>query len=177
AVVVDPPVLHTAKIVNIEPGTVTSSIILGEQPINPFTTLPVSPEVIQQTQAIKGKLLGSSAPKPEVDKAEEALAQLKDKTPEQALKAISNAIGRGDDKLVKAMMDVIDKPPEGITIPQVGKVALTKVYTDQLHSTKTMNPTLKDQVQNAAGAIASKAGVNHRQQVALVGPKGATQGR
>jgi len=145
---------------------------------NPITGGIVSPAVIHKVQEIR-QVLDTSLPRaPEVNNGEKALEMLKGKSSEQAIKAISSAISRGDDKLVKAMMDVIDKPPEGAKIPPIGKVALTKVYTDQIHSTKTMDPKEKAQVQRAAGAIADKAGVNHTQQVALVGPKQTTsQGR
>ncbi len=145
---------------------------------NPITGGIVSPAVIHKVQEIR-QVLDTSLPRaPEVNNGEKALEMLKGKSSEQAIKAISSAISRGDDKLVKAMMDVIDKPPEGAKIPPIGKVALTKVYTDQIHSTKNMDPKEKAQVQRAAGAIADKAGVNHTQQVALVGPKQTTsQGR
>ena len=179
----------------IETVTVTSSVTLEEPKppklvmgqavetviitLNPITGVTVSPEVIQKAQEIKNVVLGISAPKPEVDKDKEALAMLKDKTPEQALKAISNAIGDGDDKLVKAMMKVIS-PPDGKPIegvPAVGRMALAKVYTDQMESTKGMKLDQdRSKVQRAAGAIADKAGiVDHEKRVTK--PKASQQER
>jgi hypothetical protein len=179
----------------IETVTVTSSVTLEEPKppklvmgqavetviitLNPITGVTVSPEVIQKAQEIKNVVLGISAPKPEVDKDKEALAMLKDKTPEQALKAISNAIGDGDDKLIKAMMKVIS-PPDGKPIegvPAVGRMALAKVYTDQMESTKGMKLDQdRSKVQRAAGAIADKAGiVDHEKRVTK--PKASQQER
>ena len=146
----------------IEPVTVTSSVTLEKQPINHFSGLIVKPEVIEKAKALKNVILGTSPAKPEVDKDKEALNMLKDKTPEQALKAISNAIDDGDDKLVKAMMKVIS-PPDGKPIegvPAVGRMALAKVYTDRMESTKGMDRDQdRSKVQRAAGAIADKAGI------------------
>jgi len=190
---VEAPKLEMGPI--IETVTVTSSVTLEEPKppklvmgqtvetviitLNPITGVTVSPEVIQKAQEIKNVVLGISAPKPEVDKDKEALAMLKDKTPEQALKAISNAIGDGDDKLVKAMMNVIS-PPDGKPIegvPAVGRMALAKVYTDQMESTKGMKLDHdRSKVQRAAGAIADKAGiVDHEKRVTK--PKASQQER
>jgi hypothetical protein len=190
---VEAPKLEMGPI--IETVTVTSSVTLEEPKppklvmgqavetviitLNPITGVTVSPEVIQKAQEIKNVVLGISAPKPEVDKDKEALAMLKDKTPEQALKAISNAIGDGDDKLVKAMMKVIS-PPDGKPIegvPAVGRMALAKVYTDQMESTKGMKLDQdRSKVQRAAGAIADKAGiVDHEKRVTK--PKASQQER
>ena len=190
---VEAPKLEMGPI--IETVTVTSSVTLDEPKppklvmgqavetvlvtLNPITGVTVSPEVIQKAQEIKNVVLGISAPKPEVDKDKEALAMLKDKTPEQALKAISNAIGDGDDKLVKAMMKVIS-PPDGKPIegvPAVGRMALAKVYTDQMESTKGMKlDQNRSKVQRAAGAIADKAGiVDHEKRVTK--PKASQQER
>jgi hypothetical protein len=179
----------------IETVTITSSVTLDEPKppklvmgqavetvlvtLNPITGVTVSPEVIQKAQEIKNVVLGISAPKSEVDKDKEALAMLKDKTPEQALKAISNAIGKGDDKLVKAMMGVIfpadGKPIEGV--PAVGRMALAKVYTDQMESTKGMKLDQdRSKVQRAAGAIADKAGIaDHEKR--MTKPKASQQER
>ncbi len=146
--------------------------------VNPISGNIITPQVAQKVQEIRQVLDTSLLQAPKKDNGKEALEMLNGKSSKEALEAISTAIGKGDGKLVKAMMDIIDKPPEGAKIPPIGKVALTKVYTDQIHSTKTMEPTKKAQVQRAAGAIADKAGVNHAQQVALVGPKQTTsQGR
>ena len=190
---VEAPKLEMGPI--IETVTVTSSVTLEEPKppklvmgqtvetviitLNPITGVTVSPEVIQKAQEIKNVVLGISAPKPEVDKDKEALAMLKDKTPKQALKAISNAIGDGDDKLVKAMMKVIS-PPDGKPIegvPAVGRMALAKVYTDQMESTKGMKLDHdRSKVQRAAGAIADKAGiVDHEKRVTK--PKASQQER
>lgn len=102
---------------------------------------------------------------------------LKDKTPEQALKAISTAIGNGEDKLVKAMMDIIAKPPPDAKIPSVGKMALNKIYHDQMESTNGMKlDSDRSKVQRAAGAIASAAGiVDHEKRI--VKPKSTGQER
>ena len=165
--------------------TVTSSVTLEEPKpptlvmgqavetvlvtLNPITGATVSPEVILKVQEIKNAVLGNSPLRPEVDKGEEALEMLKGKTPEQALKAISNAIGKGDDKLVKAMMGVIfpadGKPIEGV--PTIGRMALAKVYTDQMESsTKGKLDHDRSKVQRAAGAIADKAGIaDHEKRV------------
>ena len=137
------------------------------------TIVATSLAVYNKVQEIR-QVLASLPRAPKVDNEKNALEMLNGKSTEQALKAISTAVGKGDEKLVKAMMSIIDKPPEGAKIPSIGKVALTKVYTDQIHSTKNMDPKERAQVQRAVGAIATKAGVNHVEQVALVGPKHRT---
>ncbi len=139
--------------------------------INPITGKEITQEVVKKAQEFR-KVLDTSLPRaPEVNNEKEAL-KLLSTSKEDSLKAISTAISKGDEKLVKAMMDVIDKPPEGVQIP--GKVALTKVYKDQIDKTKNMEPKEKAQVQRAAGAIANKAGVDHKQQLSVLGPKQTT---
>ena len=94
------------------------------------------------------------------------------------MEAISTSISKGDDKLVKAMMDVIS-PPDGKPIegvPVVGKMALNKIYLEQMGSTKGKLDHEIAKVQRAAGAIADKAGIaNHKQSV--MKPKASQQER
>jgi len=128
--------------------------------VNPITGGEVSPAVMNKVQEIR-QVLDTSLPRaPERDTGKEALEMLKGKSSEQAIKAISTAIGNGDDKLVKAMMDVMDRPPEGTNIPKVGKMALNKIYTDQMLSADGEKLDKdRSKVQRAAGAIADKAGI------------------
>ncbi len=160
---------------------VTEGIMLKiEQPIitNPITGGIVSAAVISKVHEIKNVVLGISEPKPEIDKGKDALDMLKNKTTKQAMEAISTAISKGDDKLVKAMMDVIS-PPDGKPIegvPVVGKMALNKIYLEQMGSTKGKLDHEIAKVQRAAGAIADKAGIaNHKQSV--MKPKASQQER
>ena len=161
--------------------TATEGIMLKiEQPIitNPITGGIVSAAVISKVHEIKNVVLGISEPKPEIDKGKDALDMLKNKTTKQAMEAISTAISKGDDKLVKAMMDVIS-PPDGKPIegvPVVGKMALNKIYLEQMGSTKGKLDHEIAKVQRAAGAIADKAGIaNHKQSV--MKPKASQQER
>ncbi|MEA0970843.1 hypothetical protein Megvenef_00812 [Candidatus Megaera venefica] len=71
----------------------------------------------------------------------------------------------------------IDKPPEGTKIPSVGKMALNKIYTDQMESTKGMKLDQdRSKVQRAAGAIADKAGIVDHEKRAMK-PKASGQER
>ena len=160
----------------VETVTVTKQTITLEEPkpklvmgqmvetvtinVNPITGGEVSPAVMSKVQEIR-QVLDTSLPQaPKKDNGKEALEMLNGKSSQEAIKAISTAIGKGDGKLVKAMMDIIDKPPEGTKIPSVGKMALNKIYTDQMESTKGMKLDQdRSKVQRAAGAIADKAGI------------------
>jgi len=128
--------------------------------VNPISGNIITPQVAQKVQEIR-QVLDTSLPQaPKKDNGKEALEMLNGKSSKEALEAISTAIGKGDGKLVKAMMDIIDKPPEGTKIPSVGKMALNKIYTDQMESTKGMKLDQdRSKVQRAAGAIADKAGI------------------
>ncbi len=128
--------------------------------VNPISGNIITPQVAQKVQEIR-QVLDTSLPQaPKKDNGKEALEMLNGKSSQEAIKAISTAIGKGDGKLVKAMMDIIDKPPEGTKIPSVGKMALNKIYTDQMESTKGMQLDQdRSKVQRAAGAIADKAGI------------------
>ena len=142
--------------------------------INPITGKEIPKEVIEKVQEIR-EVLDTSLPRaPEINNGKKALEMLNGKSSDQAIKEISTAISKGDEKLVKAMMDIINKPPEDAKIPQVGKVALITLYKDQIDKTKNMEPKEKAQVQRAAGAIANKAGVDHKQQLSVLGPKQTT---
>ena len=189
---VEKPVVEVSSIIEVgrvtipEPTkltrmTATEGIMLKiEQPIitNPITGGIVSAAVISKVHEIKNVVLGISEPKPEIDKGKDALDMLKNKTTKQAMEAISTAISKGDDKLVKAMMDVIS-PPDGKPIegvPVVGKMALNKIYLEQMGSTKGKLDHEIAKVQRAAGAIADKAGIaNHKQSV--MKPKASQQER
>ncbi|MEA0971377.1 hypothetical protein Megvenef_01354 [Candidatus Megaera venefica] len=160
----------------VETVTVTKQTITLEEPkpklvmgqmvetvtinVNPITGGEVSPAVMNKVQEIR-QVLDTSLPRaPKKDNGKEALEMLNGKSSQEALEAISTAIGKGDGKLVKDMMDIIDKPPEGTKIPSVGKMALNKIYTDQMESTKGMKLDQdRSKVQRAAGAIADSLSV------------------
>ena len=177
----------------VETVTVTKQTITLEEPkpklvmgqmvetvtinVNPITGGEVSPAVMNKVQEIR-QVLDTSLPRaPKKDNGKEALEMLNGKSSQEALEAISTAIGKGDGKLVKDMMDIIDKPPEGTKIPSVGKMALNKIYTDQMESTKGMKLDQdRSKVQRAAGAIADKAGIVDHEKRAMK-PKASGQER
>jgi hypothetical protein len=165
----DPPKLEMGPIIEVSSVTVAEpkpklemhqAVETVAVIVNPISGNIITPQVAQKVQEIR-QVLDTSLPQaPKKDNGKEALEMLNGKSSKEALEAISTAIGKGDGKLVKAMMDIIDKPPEGTKIPSVGKMALNKIYTDQMESTKGMKLDQdRSKVQRAAGAIADKAGI------------------
>ncbi len=132
-----------------------------------FNAKKISSQVMHKVQEIRQELDHLSRSQPEENNREQALEMLKGKSPKEALEAISGAVAKGYDKLVIAMMDLIKNPSKDSLIPPVGKIALNKVYIEQMESTKSMQPKQKSEVQRALGAIALTAGIaDHEQRVA-----------
>ena len=152
----------------VSPKVETATVVT-----NPITGTPISPQVMNKVQEIRQGLDPSSRSQPEVNNGEKALEMLKGKSSKEVLETISSTIGKGDDKLVGAMMDLIKNPPKDSQIPSVGKVALNKIYIEQMESTKNMPLEQKVKVQRTSGAIASASGITDHSQ-RITSPKQST---
>ena len=89
-----------------------------------------------------------------------ALEMLNGKSTQQAKKIIHDAVKHGKADLVGSMMEVLQNPPPDANIPNVGKVALKKIYTDNLESSFKIQGSNRNQstkIQRACGKLAPRA--------------------